>query len=134
LGVTGSIGQSTLKVIDRHPEKYNVFAVSAFSRVEQLSEICQQYHQQYAVVPSGKVDELHQFFKLKNITSTEILSDESGLIAVAEHPQVDIVMAAIVGAAGLLPTLAAVQAGKRVLLANKESLVMSGDIMMKAAK
>ena len=134
LGVTGSIGQSTLKVIDRHPEKYKVFAVSAFSRVEQLSEICQQYHPKYAVVPSGKVDELHQFFKLKNITSTEILSDESGLIAVAEHPQVDIVMAAIVGAAGLLPTLAAVQAGKRVLLANKESLVMSGDIMMKAAK
>ncbi len=64
----------------------------------------------------------------------EILSDEAGLIAVAEHPEVDVVMAAIVGAAGLLPTLAAVKAGKRVLLANKEALVMSGDIMMQAAR
>jgi 1-deoxy-D-xylulose-5-phosphate reductoisomerase len=73
-------------------------------------------------------------FKQHQIDHTEILTDESGLVAVAEHSQVDIVMAAIVGAAGLLPTLAAVKAGKRVLLANKEALVMSGDIMMRAAE
>lgn len=134
LGVTGSIGQSTLKVLDQHPDKYSIFAVSAFSRIEALSEICKQYQPKVVVVPAAKVDELNQIFKQKNILNIEILSDESGLIAVSEHPQVDVVMAAIVGAAGLLPTLAAVKAGKRVLLANKEALVMSGDIMMQAAR
>ena len=134
LGVTGSIGQSTLKVIDGHPEKYSVFAVTAFSRIDQLSDICQKYNPKYAVVPKERVQDLRQLFVQKSITKTEILTDEDGLIAVSECPEVDIVMAAIVGAAGLLPTLAAVKAGKRVLLANKESLVMSGDIMMQAAK
>ena len=134
LGVTGSIGQSTLKILDQHPEKYSVFAVTAYSRIEALSEICKQYRPKIAVVPPHKVDELHAVFKQKNIQDTEILTGEAGLIAVSEHPEVDVVMAAIVGAAGLLPTLAAVKAGKRVLLANKEALVMSGDIMMQAAK
>lgn len=134
LGVTGSIGLSTLKVLDRHPEKYSIFAVSAYSRIEELGEICKQYQPKVVVVPSHKVNELHAVFKHKNIQNIEILTDEQGLIEVSEHPNVDVVMAAIVGAAGLLPTLAAVKAGKRVLLANKEALVMSGDIMMHAAK
>ena len=134
LGVTGSIGQSTLKILDQHPDQYSVFAVSAHSRIEELSEICKQYHPKIAVVPSDRVDELHQFFKLKGLDQIEILSGEAGLISIAEHSDVDVVMAAIVGAAGLLPTLAAVKAGKRVLLANKEALVMSGDIMMQTAR
>lgn len=134
LGATGSIGESTLKVLQQHPDKYSVFAVTAYSRLEKLVEICKQFHPQVAVVPSTQQDRLAQLFKQHQIDYTEILTDEAGLVAVAEHPQVDIVMAAIVGAAGLLPTLAAVKASKRVLLANKEALVMSGEIMMHAAE
>ncbi|QIO06015.1 1-deoxy-D-xylulose-5-phosphate reductoisomerase [Acinetobacter shaoyimingii] len=134
LGVTGSIGQSTLKILDQHPHDYSVFAVTAYSRIEELSEICKQYKPKIVVVPSHKVDELNTILKSKNITGIEILQGEDGLIAVASHAEIDIVMAAIVGGAGLLPTLAAVKAGKRVLLANKEALVMSGEIMMQAAK
>lgn len=134
LGVTGSIGQSTLKVLQQHPEQYSVFAVTAHSRIQELVQICKQYHPKIVVVPAAKVDELQLLLAQQHISGIEILSDEAGLIAVAEHPEVDVVMAAIVGAAGLLPTLAAVKAGKRVLLANKEALVMSGDIMMQAAR
>lgn len=134
LGVTGSIGQSTLKILQQHPEKYSVFAVTAYSRMNELVDICKQFSPKVVVVPLLKVDELKQKLKAEQLNNIEILSDEAGLIAVAEHAEVDIVMAAIVGAAGLLPTLAAVRAGKRVLLANKEALVMSGDIMMQAAR
>lgn len=134
LGATGSIGQSTLKVLAQHPEQYTVFAVSAYSRLDELLEICRKFHPKIVVVPNEKVSELQQRFNQENLKQIEILSDETGLIEIAEHPDVDIVMAAIVGAAGLLPTLAAVKAGKRVLLANKEALVMSGDIMMQAAR
>ena len=134
LGATGSIGQSTLKVLDHHPEKYSIFALSAYSRIEEFGEICKQYQPKVVVVPFDKVDKLQKVFKEKNLKNIEILTDEEGLITVAKHPEVDVVMAAIVGAAGLLPTLAAVHAGKRVLLANKEALVMSGDIMMQAAQ
>ncbi|MFM7812460.1 MAG: 1-deoxy-D-xylulose-5-phosphate reductoisomerase, partial [Acinetobacter junii] len=134
LGVTGSIGQSTLKVLEQHPDQYNVFAVSAYSRLYELLKICKQHRPKVVVVPNEKALELKQLFNQENLINIEILTDQSGLIAIAEHNDVDIVMAAIVGAAGLLPTLAAVKAGKRVLLANKESLVMSGDIMMQAAR
>ncbi len=126
LGVTGSIGRSTLKILEQHPDQYSVFAVTGYSRIEELSEICKQYRPKYVVVPFSKVDELKQRLNTYKITDIEILSDEAGLIEVSQHPDVDVVMAAIVGAAGLLPTLAAVKAGKRVLLANKEALVMSG--------
>ena len=134
LGATGSIGQSTLKILEQHPENYSVFAVTAQSRIVELAQICKKYQPKIAVVPSSKVDELANLLKELALSEIEILSDESGLVAVAEHSQVDVVMAAIVGAAGLLPTFAAVKAGKRVLLANKEALVMSGDIMMQAAR
>lgn len=134
LGVTGSIGQSTLKVLQQHPEQYSVFAVTAHSRIDALVEICKQHQPKIAVVPQHKVDELAQKLRAEKLSHIEILADEAGLITVAQHLEVDVVMAAIVGAAGLLPTLAAVQAGKRVLLANKEALVMSGDIMMQAAR
>ena len=134
LGVTGSIGRSTLKILDQHPHDYSVYAVTAYSRIDELIEICKQYRPKIAVVPAHKVDELNTKLKAQNISDIDILQDEAGLIAVASHPEVDIVMAAIVGGAGLLPTLAAVKASKRVLLANKEALVMSGEIMMQAAK
>lgn len=134
LGATGSIGESTLKVLAEHPDQYSVFAVTANSRIEKLIEICKQFNPKIAVVPSVHVDRFAQLLKQHQLQHIEILADEAGLLAVAAHPDVDIVMAAIVGAAGLLPTLAAVKAGKRILLANKEALVMSGEIMLQAAK
>ena len=134
LGVTGSIGQSTLKILQQHPEEYSVFAITAYSRIQELVQICKQFRPKVVVIPSAKEPELLQLFSQENINDIEVLFDEAGLEAVARHPDVDVVMAAIVGAAGLLPTLAAVKAGKRVLLANKEALVMSGDLMMQAAR
>ena len=134
LGVTGSIGQSTLKILKQHPDKYSVFAVSAHSRISELVEICKHFQPKVVVVPEQKVAELTALFAYNKLQNIEILVGEEGLISIASHPDVDIVMAAIVGAAGLLPTLAAVKAGKRVLLANKEALVMSGEIMMQAAR
>ncbi|MPW42962.1 1-deoxy-D-xylulose-5-phosphate reductoisomerase [Acinetobacter guerrae] len=133
-GVTGSIGQSTLKILDRHPDKYTLYAATAHSRIKELAQICKQYQPKIAVVPESKVDELRADLLALGVFDIEILAGEQGLIAVAESSQVDIVMAAIVGAAGLLPTLAAIKTGKRVLLANKEALVMSGEIMMQAAR
>ncbi len=134
LGVTGSIGQSTLKILEQHPDQYSVFAVTAYSRIDELVQICKQFSPKVVVVPSQKDDELKQKLNAEKLNHIEILADEAGLVAVAEHSSVDVVMAAIVGAAGLMPTLAAVKAGKRVLLANKEALVMSGDIMMQTAR
>ncbi|MEB3754245.1 1-deoxy-D-xylulose-5-phosphate reductoisomerase [Acinetobacter sp. MD2(2019)] len=134
LGATGSIGQSTLNVLAEHPEQYQVFAVTANSRIEKLIEICKQFQPKIAVVPANLVDQLAKLLKQHQLEHIEILVGEDGLTQVAAHPDVDVVMAAIVGAAGLLPTLAAVKAGKRVLLANKEALVMSGEIMLQAAK
>lgn len=134
LGVTGSIGQSTLKILNQHPDKYSVFAISAHSRISELVDICKQFQPKVAVVPKQKVDELAALFVKSELQNIEILADQEGLVSIASHPDVDVVMAAIVGAAGLLPTLAAVKAGKRVLLANKEALVMSGEIMMQAAR
>ncbi len=134
LGVTGSIGQSTLKILNQHPDKYSVFAISAHSRISELVDICKQFQPKVVVVPKKKVDELVALFAKNELKNIEILTDQEGLVSIASHPDVDVVMAAIVGAAGLLPTLAAVKAGKRVLLANKEALVMSGEIMMQAAR
>ncbi|EXR42016.1 1-deoxy-D-xylulose-5-phosphate reductoisomerase [Acinetobacter sp. 1294243] len=134
LGVTGSIGQSTLKILNQHPDKYSVFAISAHSRISELVDICKQFQPKVVVVPKQKVDELAALFAKNELQNIEILTDQEGLVSIASHPDVDVVMAAIVGAAGLLPTLAAVKAGKRVLLANKEALVMSGEIMMHAAR
>lgn len=134
LGVTGSIGQSTLKILNQHPDKYSVFAISAHSRIFELVDICKQFQPKVVVVPKQKVDELAALFVKSELQNIEILTDQEGLVSIASHPDVDVVMAAIVGAAGLLPTLAAVKAGKRVLLANKEALVMSGEIMMQAAR
>jgi 1-deoxy-D-xylulose-5-phosphate reductoisomerase len=130
LGATGSIGQSTLDVVARHPERYEVFALTAFQRVEALADLCRRFQPAYAVVAS-EVDG-KRLRSLLEGSRTTVLHGTEALVAVAADAEVDVVMAAIVGAAGLLPTLAAVSAGKRVLLANKEALVMSGGLFMDA--
>ena len=134
LGATGSIGVNTLDVAARHPEKYKIIALSANSQVDRLVEQCEKYSPEYAVIANeNAVEELTIKLKNKNI-SAKILSGIDGLETIASLPQVDYVMAAIVGAAGLKPTLAAARAGKRILLANKEALVMSGQIFMDEVK
>ena len=134
LGATGSIGLSTLDVIARHPERYRVFALSGFSRVAELEALCLRYRPRYAVVADAQAaHHLRGGLHAAGLT-TRVLFGEEGLCEVAAHPEVDAVMAAIVGAAGLKPTLAAVEAGKRVLLANKEALVMSGALFMQAVR
>ncbi|MGH8355456.1 MAG: 1-deoxy-D-xylulose-5-phosphate reductoisomerase, partial [Pseudomonas sp.] len=134
LGATGSIGLSTLDVISRHPERYRVFALSGFSRLRELEALCLLYRPRYAVVPNAEAARHLLGGLLAAGLSTRVLVGEGGLHEVAAHPEVDVVMAAIVGAAGLTPTLAAVEAGKKVLLANKEALVMSGALFMQAVR
>lgn len=134
LGATGSIGLSTLDVIARHPDDYQVFALSGFSRLAELQRLCLRHRPRFAVVPTPVAAADLQAALSTAGLSTEVLVGEAGLCAVAAHPEVAAVMAAIVGAAGLKPTLAAVEAGKRVLLANKEALVMSGALFMQAVQ
>ncbi|MES2317206.1 MAG: 1-deoxy-D-xylulose-5-phosphate reductoisomerase [Pseudomonadota bacterium] len=132
LGATGSIGVSTLDVLARHPDKYQVYALSAHSRVDQLAAQCAQFHPQRAVV--GTADAAARLVALlrERGLRTEVEYGEDALCAIASSPQTDTVMAAIVGAAGLAPALAAARAGKKILLANKEALVMSGQLFMDA--
>ncbi len=134
LGATGSIGLSTLDVIARHPDDYRVFALTGFSRLAELERLCLQHRPRFAVVPTPAAARDLQAALSAAGLATEVLVGEAGLCDVAGHPDVEVVMAAIVGAAGLKPTLAAVQAGKRVLLANKEALVMSGALFMQAVQ
>lgn len=134
LGATGSIGLSTLDVIARHPERYQAFALSGFTRLVELQALCVKHRPRYAVVADAAAGEALQAALQQAGLSTRVLVGEGGLCEVAAHPEVDAVMAAIVGAAGLKPTLAAVEAGKKVLLANKEALVMSGDLFIQAVR
>jgi 1-deoxy-D-xylulose-5-phosphate reductoisomerase len=133
LGATGSIGVSTLDVVARHPGLYKVIALTANHNIDVLFEQCVQHRPEYAVVVDENKAVLFQD-KLKNtvIADIKVLAGKKALEQVATLDSVDSVMAAIVGAAGLLPSLAAAKAGKTVLLANKEALVMSGDIFMQA--
>jgi len=130
LGATGSIGVNTLDVIARHPDRYHVFALTAQSQVERLVSQCKQFSPRYAVLMQEDAAERAQQMIRGFGLQTEVLCGMQALESVAAHPQTQQVMAAIVGAAGLRPTLAAAKAGKRVLLANKEALVMSGQIFM----
>jgi 1-deoxy-D-xylulose-5-phosphate reductoisomerase len=130
LGATGSIGINTLNVISRHSDQYNVVALTANKNVELLVQQCLEWSPQYAVMAdSVAAEKLQSEVRNKGI-ETEVLAGTEGLQRVASLEQTDYVMAAIVGGAGLLPTLAAAQAGKRILLANKESLVMSGQLFI----
>ncbi len=134
LGSTGSIGVSTLDVLRRHPDHYRAFALTANCRLDELFEQVMAFRPRYAVMrDESRAEQLRNRLQQAG-SDTEVLAGTEGLVAVSEHPEVDQVMAAIVGAAGLLPTLAAVRAGKRMLLANKESLVMSGQLFMSAVK
>ncbi|MCF6190376.1 MAG: 1-deoxy-D-xylulose-5-phosphate reductoisomerase [Cocleimonas sp.] len=132
LGATGTIGVNTLDVIARHPNQYHVVALSANSSVEKLLQQCLDVNPQYAVmVDENAAEQLEHHLKVGGC-ATQVLSGKQALEEIVVLPEVDYVMAAIVGAAGLLPNLAAAKAGKRVMLANKESLVMSGKLFMDA--
>ena len=131
LGATGSIGVSTLDVLARHSERYRVIALTANTGVERLLEQCRRFLPRYAVLADEpSAERFRALAAAEALEGIEVLSGVDGLVKVAELQEVDAVMAAIVGAAGLLPTLAAARAGKRVLLANKEALVMSGALFM----
>lgn len=132
LGATGSIGMSTLDVVGRHPDRYRVYALTAHNRVTELAEQCERFAPEVAVV--GTADAAVALKKLLSNKGlkTEVDYGEAALCTVASASGCDVVMAAIVGAAGLTPTLAAAHAGKKVLLANKEALVMSGRLFMDA--
>ncbi|MCK5697493.1 MAG: 1-deoxy-D-xylulose-5-phosphate reductoisomerase [Gammaproteobacteria bacterium] len=136
LGATGSVGSSTLDVIARQSERFCAFALTAHSNVQRLYEQCVQFSPKIAVmVNQSSADELQQRLKDNpKTTSIQVLSGCDALDQVASDEQVDYVMAAIVGAAGLSSSLAAAKSGKRILLANKESLVMSGALFMQAVK
>ena len=134
LGATGSIGQSTLDVVARHPDRFEVFALSAHRQHEKLLELCLQFSPQYAVMgEEAAADALARALQSAG-SRTAVLCGEAALEDIAAAEPVDMVMAAIVGAAGLRPTLAAARAGKKVLLANKEALVLSGQLFMDAVK
>ncbi len=134
LGSTGSIGMNTLDVIAQHSDKYRVIALTANTGVERMVQQCIRWQPVYAVMANAEsAEQLRRQLK-SAAANVEVLAGTDGLQQVASLEQADYVMAAIVGAAGLLPTLAAAKAGKRVLLANKESLVLSGRIFMDAVR
>ncbi len=134
LGSTGSIGKNTLEILTHHRDRFEVVALSARSQLDLLVMQCQQFQPQYAVV-SDEQDALKLTKQLKDLKiKTQVLVGESSLEEIASLPEVDYVMSAIVGAAGLRPTLAAARSGKTILLANKESLVMTGELMMNLVK
>ena len=134
LGATGTIGLNTLDVISRHRDTYEVVALTAHNNVARLFEQCQTWQPCYAVMANEQAAEQLQHKIQQAGLSTTVLSGVEGLTTVAALPEVEAVMAAIVGGAGLLPTLAAAKAGKKILLANKEALVMSGDLFMQAVR
>ena len=132
LGATGSVGASTLDVISRHPDRFEVFALTAHSRVGDLFAQCLQWRPRFAVLPGlAQAADLRARLKAHGV-GTDVLAGAQALCDLAAHPEVDAVMAAIVGAAGLAPCLAAARAGKRLLLANKEALVVGGALFMNA--
>lgn len=130
LGATGSIGSSALDVIARHPERYRVFALSAWQKSDELFALCQRFRPQWAV--AGHPDKAQALARRLQAAAlpTGVLHGEQALCEIAAHADCDTVIAAIVGAAGLAPVLAAAQAGKRILLANKEALVMAGNLLL----
>jgi 1-deoxy-D-xylulose-5-phosphate reductoisomerase len=134
LGSTGSIGTSTLDVLARHPDRFSVFALTAATQVDLMLAQCQQFSPRYAVMASEPhAQQLAQRVRACGL-SVEVLAGEQALCEVSRHASVDAVMGAIVGAAGLAPCLAAAQAGKKLLLANKEALVVGGELFMEAVR
>jgi 1-deoxy-D-xylulose-5-phosphate reductoisomerase len=134
LGSTGSVGASTLDVAARHPQRFEVFALSAFQRVDVLVAQCLRFAPRYAAVPDAVHARTLRAALRDHGSRTEVLDGPAALAQLAAHPEVDTVMAAIVGAAGLEPCLAAARSGKRLLLANKEALVVGGGHFMRAVR
>jgi len=134
LGSTGTIGQQTLDVVARHKDRFSIFALAANSNVELLFKQCLIYKPKYAVLLNPSSAKLLREKLGAENCSTIVLTDMQGLELVSSDPEVDVVMAAIVGSAGLKPALAAAKAGKKILLANKETLVMAGSLFMQAVK
>lgn len=134
LGATGSIGRSTLDVVARHPERFRIVALTAHGDAEALFRLCQEHRPEFAViVKTEAAADLERRLHAAGL-ETRLLTGRRALVEVAGLPEADCVMAAIVGAAGLEPTLAAARAGKRLLLANKEALVMAGALFMEAVR
>lgn len=134
LGSTGSIGTSTLDVVSPHPDRYEIFALSAATQVDQMLAQCARFQPRFAVMASAPhAQALAEKIKANGL-ATQVLQGPDAIESIASHPDVDLVMAAIVGAAGLAPCLAAAHSGKRLLLANKEALVVGADVFMAAVK
>jgi len=133
LGATGSIGDSTLAILAAQPQHYDVYALSGYHRLDKLLALCEQFAPKRVSVPTAAVDEFAKRLSIAGL-DIEVVGGETGLVDIATDSQTDTVVAAIVGAAGLPSTLAAARAGKRILLANKEALVMAGQVMINAVK
>ena len=133
LGATGSIGDSTLAILAAQPQNYEVYALSGYHRLDKLFALCQQFLPKRVSVPTAAVDDFTQRLSAVGL-NIDVVGGEVGLVDIATDTQTDTVVAAIVGAAGLPSTLAAARAGKRILLANKEALVMAGKVMINAVK
>ncbi|MFK8011043.1 MAG: 1-deoxy-D-xylulose-5-phosphate reductoisomerase [Marinicellaceae bacterium] len=132
LGATGSIGDSTLDIISRHPDRFKIFALTGHSNIQKLVKLCEKFKPKYVISSDEK-----NYTTLKNLLSkldTKVLSGEDSLLQLCQMNEIDMVVAGIVGSAGMKPVLAALEAGKDLLLANKEALVMAGDLVMQAAK
>ena len=134
LGATGSVGSSTLDVMALHPERYQAFALTACHRIDALARLCRRWRPRFAVVGTPAQAAKLRDELARDDLPIEVLHGEAALCAVAAHPDVDSVMAAIVGAAGLPPCIAAARAGKRLMLANKEALVVGGRLFMAAVQ
>ena len=134
LGSTGSIGHSTLSVIEHNPDKYHAFALVGGKNVEPMFEQCVKFQPHFAALDDENAAKVLREKLASHHIKTEVLAGQKAICELAAHPDADQVMAAIVGAAGLLPTLSAVKASKKVLLANKESLVTCGQIFIDAVK
>ena len=134
LGSTGSVGVTTLDVISRHLERFEIFALSAATRVDEMLVQCAQFSPRFAVMASAPHAALLAEKLKQNGLKTRVLMGEDAIEKIASHDEVDAVMAAIVGAAGLGPCLAAARAGKRLLLANKEALVVGGELFMRTVR
>jgi 1-deoxy-D-xylulose-5-phosphate reductoisomerase len=134
LGSTGSIGVNTLDVIARHPERFEVYGLSAFRRVEELADQCTRFRPQVAVVPTQEAATALRAALQGRAQDTQVCIGAAALEALAAAPEVDSVMAAIVGAAGLRPCMAAARTGKRLLLANKEAIVVGGELFIRTVR
>lgn len=134
LGATGSIGDSTLDIISRNPNRFNIYALTGHSNVSKLHQLCLKHQPEFVVISSmKKYQELQQLLASDHL-QTKVLAGKQALVDICQVDEVDMVVAGIVGSAGMEPVLATVQAGKDLLLANKEALVMAGDVVMRAAR